>query len=102
MAAIIEHDLPLWQLARRDDPPTSVDAARRTASFASGHRLAIVEALADGPAGQTEIAARAGLTVAAVSKRLHELRKAGAIERTGRVVAAGECEYRRTEQAGVA
>lgn len=102
MAAIIEHDLPLWQLARREDPPPSHAAARRTESFASGHRLAILEALAAGPAGQTEIARRAGMTVAAVSKRLHELRKAGAIERTGRNVTSGggchETEYRRCDQ----
>jgi len=54
----------------------------------------VLEALAAGPAGQTEIARRAGITVAAVSKRLPELRRAGLIEKTGREVAGGECEYR--------
>jgi len=47
-----------------------------------------------GPAGQTEIARRAGLTVAAVSKRLPELRRAGLVERTGREVEGGESEHR--------
>ena len=32
--------------------------------------------------------------MAAVSKRLPELRRAGLIEKTGREVAGGECEYR--------
>jgi DNA-binding HxlR family transcriptional regulator len=80
--------------ARASDPATSHAAAKRAASIAGGHREAIVEALAGGPAGQTEIARRAGLTVAAVSKRLKELRDAGRIERTGREVAGGESEYR--------
>lgn len=95
MGTFIERDadLPLVALCRRTDPPTSSKAAAKTPSFASGHRAAIVEALAAGPAGQTEIARRTGLTVAAVSKRLHELRKAGAIERTGREVEGGEAEY---------
>jgi predicted Rossmann fold nucleotide-binding protein DprA/Smf involved in DNA uptake len=69
--------------ARATDPATSHAAAKRAASTAGGHREAIVEALAAGPAGQTEIARRAGLTVAAVSKRLKELRDAGRIERFG-------------------
>jgi hypothetical protein len=35
--------------------------------------------------------------VAAVSKRLPELRRAGLVEATGREVEAGEAEYRRAE-----
>ncbi len=80
--------------ARATDPATSHAAAKRAAATAGGHREAIVEALAAGPAGQTEIARRAGLTVAAVSKRLPELRRAGIVERTGREVEGGESEYR--------
>lgn len=87
-------DLPLMRLCRRQDPPTSKAAAIRTRSFASGHRAAILKALEAGPAGQTEIARRAGLTVAAVSKRLPDMRRDGLIERTGREVAKGEYEYR--------
>lgn len=82
--------------ARASDPPTSHAAARRAVGAAGVHRDAIVAALAAGPGGQTEIARRTGLTVAAVSKRLCELRRAGRIERTGREVAAGETEYRIT------
>lgn len=83
--------------ARAKDPPTSHAAAKRARGNANAHRAAIVAALAAGPAGQTEIAKRAGLTVAAVSKRLCELRRGGMVERTGREVGNGECEYRRTE-----
>ncbi len=86
--------LPLFAAARRMDPPTSHKAAQRAP--VAGHRRLVLEALAAGPAGQTEIARRAGITVAAVSKRLPELRRAGLIEKTGREVAGGECEYRNT------
>lgn len=85
-------DLPLVALCRRSDPPTSRAAAVRAP--VRGHRLRILEALGAGPAGQTEIAGRAGLTVAAVSKRLAKLRRDGLVEWTGREVAAGEAEYR--------
>lgn len=85
--------LPLFAAARRSDPVTSHQAAARAP--VRGHALLVLQALELGPAGQTEIARRAGLTVAAVSKRLPELRRIGAIERTGREVAGGESEYRR-------
>jgi hypothetical protein len=88
--------LPLFAAARRTDPPTSHQAASRAP--VRGHALLVLNALEVGPAGQTEIARRAGLTVAAVSKRLPELRRVGAIERTGREVEGGESEYRRAER----
>ena len=84
--------LPLFAAARKTDPATSHAAAKRAP--VSGHCAKVLEALAAGPAGQTEIARRAGLTVAAVSKRLPELRRAGIVERTGREVEGGESEYR--------
>lgn len=90
-----EEVLGLWKLARPTDPPTSHEAAARVPNFLRGHFLKIVNALAGGPAGQTEIARRAGLTVQQVSRRLKKLRQEGAIERTGRVVGGGESEYRR-------
>ena len=89
------HDLPIFAAARRDDPSTSHKAAAAVPAIRGEHARRILEALAAGPAGQTEIAERSGLTVAQVSKRIHELRKLGAIERTGREVARGEDEYRR-------
>ncbi len=58
--------LPLFAAARRTDPPTSHKAAQRAP--VSGHRRLVLDALAAGPAGQTEIARRAGITVAAVSQ----------------------------------
>lgn len=85
--------LPVFAQARRSDPPPSHEAARRAP--VRGHRLRVLQALAAGPAGQTQLAARTGLTVAAVSKRLPELRRKGLVERTGREVEAGEDEYRR-------
>lgn len=91
-------DLPLVRLCRRHGPPTSKAAATKTPRFAGGHRALILKALEAGPAGQTELARRTGMTVAQVSKRLHELRKHGQIERTGREVANGEDEYRRVVQ----
>lgn len=84
--------LPLF---RASNPPTSAAAAAKVPAIRGEHAAKILAALEAGPAGQTEIARRSGLTVAQVSKRLHELRKTGAIERTGREVAGGECEYRR-------
>lgn len=89
-------ELPLFAAARRSDPQTSHEAANRAP--VRGHCRKVLDALAAGPAGQTEIAARAGLTVAAVSKRLPDLRRAGLVERTGREVAGGECEYRRSDK----
>ena len=86
-----EDVLPLW---RKSDPPQSVAAGRKAKTFRGDHRRRILDALAAGPAGQTEIARRAEMTVAQVSKRLPELRRDGVIERTGRDVAGGEAEYR--------
>jgi CRP-like cAMP-binding protein len=86
--------LPLFAAARRSDPATSHAAARRAP--VRGHCLLVLEALRAGPAGQTEIARRCGLTVAAVSKRLPELRRDGLVEKTGREVEHGEGEYRNT------
>lgn len=92
-----EHAFPLFQAARKTDVQTSKAAAAKSVAFRGDHAARIQVALTAGPAGQTAIARRTGLTVAQVSKRLHELRKAGAIERTGREVAGGEDEYRRCE-----
>jgi DNA-binding MarR family transcriptional regulator len=86
--------LPLFAQARKTDPATSHQAARRAP--VRGHAAKVLEALRAGPAGQTELAARCGITVAAVSKRLPELRRAGLVEKTGREVAGGEAEYRIT------
>ena len=84
--------------ARRTDPPTSHAAAKRAP--VSEHCRRILDALAAGPAGQSGIAQRTGLTVQQVSRRLKKLRVDGKIERTGREVAAGECEYRISNHGG--
>jgi len=83
--------------ARRTDPPTSHAAAKRAPVSEHGRR--ILEALAAGPAGQSGIAERTGLSVAQVSKRLCELRRGGLVERDGETRSASggrEARYRRT------
>jgi hypothetical protein len=84
--------------ARSTDPATSHEAARRVPS--SEHRRLILESLDGGPAGQSEISRRTGLTVAQVSKRLCELRRAGLIVRLGDTFSASggrEAAYGRTD-----
>jgi len=89
--------LPLWELmSRATDPETSHDAARRAP--VADHHQRILEALKGGPAGQSGLAERTGLTIAQVSKRLGELRTAGLIERDGETRSASggrEARYRR-------
>ena len=89
---------PLFAAARRTDPPTSHAAAKLAPVSEHGRR--ILEALAAGPAGQSGIAERTGLTVAQVSKRLCELRRGGLVERDGETRSASggrEARYRRTD-----
>jgi len=76
--------LPLFAAARRTDPGTSHEAAK-TAPVAEHQRL-IIDALAQGPAGASGIAARCGLLPHQVNRRIHELAKAGRIVETGRTV----------------
>lgn len=92
-------DLPLFApAARRTDPPTSQSAGRQAVVFKGRHALAILHALEAGPAGKTEIGRRCGLTEQQVARRMHELRRAGLVERTGLEVQSasgcGEDEYR--------
>jgi predicted Rossmann fold nucleotide-binding protein DprA/Smf involved in DNA uptake len=92
-------ELPLWAAARATDPQTSHAAAKRAP--VSEHCRRILEALAVGPSGQSGLAERTGLTVAQVSKRLCDLRRAGAIERDGETVSASggrEARYRRVAE----
>lgn len=95
---------PLFDLARRTDPPTSKAAAARVQVFRGEHALLIMQALEQGPAGKTEIGRRCGLTEQQVARRMHELRRAGLVERTGREVESesgcGEDEYRVTSSGG--
>lgn len=94
------YDLPIFAAARPTDPPTSKAAAAQAHGLAADHRRRILAALEAGPAGQTEIAARAGLDKHQANKRLAEMRRAGLIEKTGRTVrnpgGRSEDEYRTT------
>lgn len=88
-------ELPLFAAARRSDPPTSHEAAKRAPL--RGHCLKVLEALAAGPAGQTEIGRRCGLLPHQVNKRLADLYKVGLVELTGRKVEGGaEREWTKT------
>lgn len=93
---------PLFDLlARPSDPPTSHAGAARARTFKGEHRQRILDALAAGPAGQSEIARRTGLSIAAVSKRLSEMRRDGDIERCGETRSASggrEASYGRCER----
>ena len=75
-----EDVLPLF---RRSDPPTSRLAAARVREFSGDHCRRVLDALEQGPAGQTEIAARCGLLPHQVNKRLADLKRAGKVEPTG-------------------
>jgi predicted Rossmann fold nucleotide-binding protein DprA/Smf involved in DNA uptake len=79
-----EESLPLFAAARRSDPATSHEAAK-TAPVAEHQRL-IMDALTQGPAGASGIAARCGLLGHQVNKRLGELARTGRIVETGRTV----------------
>ena len=86
-------NLPVFAQARRADPPTSHQAARRAPI--RGHSARVLEALRRGPAGQTEIGRRCGLLPHQVNKRLADLAKVGLVELTGRKVEGGaEREWR--------
>ena len=86
-------ELPLFAAARKSDPATSHDAARRAP--VRGHCRKVIEALAAGPAGQTEIGRRCGMLPHQVNKRLADLKRVGLAVPTGReVVNEGGCRER--------
>jgi hypothetical protein len=86
--------------ARRTDPPTSVAAGQAmTAAAVDEHERLILAALAAGPAGKTELAARIGsMTDQQVIRRMKRLERLGRVERTGNEVMSaakrGETEWR--------
>jgi predicted ArsR family transcriptional regulator len=79
-----EDALPLFAAARRTDPATSHEAAK--AAPVAEHQRLILDALGQGPAGASGIAARCGLSGHQVNKRLTELARTGRIVETGRTV----------------
>jgi hypothetical protein len=86
--------------ARRTDPPTSVAARQAmTAAAVDEHERLILAALAAGPAGKTELAARIGsMSDQQVIRRMKRLERLGRVERTGLEVMSaarrGETEWR--------
>jgi len=59
------------------------DDTFRVREFSGDHCRRVLDALEQGPAGQTEIAARCGLLPHQVNKRLADLKRAGKVEPTG-------------------
>ena len=87
--------LELFAAARRNDPPTSVAAARAvTPRMKNEHEGLILVALECGPAGKTRLAELCGLTDQQVIRRMKSLERDGLVVRTGREVlsAAGRAE----------
>jgi predicted transcriptional regulator len=76
--------------ARKSDPPTSHAAAQSRGL--RGQKLLVYQALADGPAGQTELGQRIGMDAHRVNKRLADLESEGLAAPTGDEVRnAGGC-----------
>lgn len=77
--------------ARRTDPQTSHDAAKRAERFAPSHKSRILAAMLTQPgyAGSwtpAELSAVTGLTVVQIDRRLPELQREGLIETIGEIV----------------
>lgn len=68
-------------MARRRDPETSHEAAKRAASFADGHRTRILAAL-EGALTIKELAQRTGLDHVAIARRMPELQRMGLAQPT--------------------
>ncbi|TSE33482.1 helix-turn-helix domain-containing protein [Tepidimonas charontis] len=74
------------RLARKTDPATSHEAARRTAEFAGSQRARILAMLRfHGPLTPEQLGAELGVEPYAIRKRLPELQKAGLAMPTGEV-----------------
>jgi hypothetical protein len=77
----IEFDAP--PRARKTDPTTSHEAARRAELFATSHAERIVCALRmRGPSTAHELEPHTRLNYVQIDRRMHELVKAGRIKRT--------------------
>jgi hypothetical protein len=77
----IEFDAP--PRARKTDPATSHEAARRAELFATSHAERIVCALRmRGPSTAHELEPHTRLNYVQIDRRMHELVKAGRIKRT--------------------
>lgn len=68
--------------ARKSNPDTSHEAAKRVDEFADKHKAKILKALEIKPMGKDRIARHTGLEPIQVSRRLSELRREGKVEMT--------------------
>lgn len=72
------------RLARRSDPSTSHEAARRVREFGAGHAAIILECLKiHGALTPEQIGKRIGMDAYSIRKRLPELERAGKAKPTG-------------------
>lgn len=69
--------------ARKTDPSTSHDAAKRAERFADSHKGRILAALQNGPMTAKEISVATGLSVEQTARRLPEAQAQGLCEPTG-------------------
>lgn len=72
--------------ARRSDPSTSHEAAKRAARFAASHAGRILEALRIHPMTAKEISTHTGLSVEQVCRRLPEITGAHVMARGGHAI----------------
>ncbi len=71
------------RLAHRGDPETSKEAAEGVRNFSGEHYRMILAVLKSGDYTAHQIADRCPLDMVQVNRRLHEMAKAGLLERTG-------------------
>ena len=75
-----------WQrFARRTDPETSKDAAKRVNEFTAKMYHRISSELENGDGTYEELASRMGAELGQLSKRLPEMQRLGIVELTGEV-----------------
>lgn len=75
-------DIDFESRARRSDPETSHEAARRAGEFAGHHHARILAALAQDARTIYELAHSTGIDHVAVARRMKELEDAGLVVRT--------------------
>lgn len=75
-----QETLDFTRRVRRADPGTSLEAAKRAASFASSHAGRIHLALvANGPCSAHELRQHTGLSVVQIDRRMVEMKRSGLI-----------------------
>jgi len=93
-------DFSSRRLARRTDPATSHEAARRVSEFAGSQRMAILDALRKhGPMTPEQIGDLPGIEAYAVRKRQPELERAGLARPNGQIAQTRSGRHQRVWEA---